>query len=148
LRKNSENRIIVQLLEKNFNKIHFFEVNNYPPFVEGYYKKVLFQIAYKKDNYLILTVSENGGWFLEKLSKILKTETKQEHICTYELNINNSQVRNLKKIVMEWNMIKPEIRIDDLKNGRIYLNQATIRNFQENSFKKDKPNKISYYLNK
>lgn len=148
MRKISENRIIVQLLERNFNEILFLKVNEYPSFIEGYYKKVLFQIAYNRGNSLILTVSENGEELLEKFAKVLKTEIKQEHICTYELYINNPQVKNLKKFVMEWNMVKPKTRIDDLKNGRIYLNQATIRNFQENDFKKDKPNKISYYLNK
>lgn len=148
MRKISENQSVVQLLERNFKGVVFLKKQQYPSFIEGYYEKVLFQIAYKKNKSLILTVSENGEWFLEMLAKALKPEIKKEHICTYKLKINNQEVKNLIKFVMEWELIKPEVRIDDLKNGRIYLNQATIQNFRENHFKKDKPNQISYYLNK
>lgn len=134
MRKISDNVVLIQLLEKKFGKMIILKTQETPtPYIEGVYKNILFQIFYKKNEYLIFTVSDNGQWLLNEFDKVFKNETKHEHICTYELAINNSAVRNETKYVKEWNMLNPKARLNDLKQGNIYLNLATIHNLKENT---------------
>jgi len=147
MRKMSDNSVIVQLLVKNFGNMPFFTIQQYPtPYIEGMYKGILFQVFYKKNEHLIFTVSDKGQWLLEEFGKVFKSEVKQEHICTYELVINNSEVRNTIKYVKEWNMIHPKTRLNDLVKGNIYLNMATVRNLQENKNRKLNQGLITNYL--
>jgi len=140
---------IVQLLKQNFGELLSFspvEENDPKLYIEGLYDGILFEIYYKKNECLILSVSDKGQELLKEFGKVLKSVVKQDHICTYKLVINNFAVKNTIRYVQEWNMICPETRLSDLKQGNKRINGATICNLQENKNRKPNPALITSYL--
>lgn len=95
--------------------------------INGTLDKKTFSITFCKEEYLLVSTSENTKEVLEELLPVLKTAMAgKEPICKYDM------VSKDKKILptIEWDVKDPDARLKEIVNGRAFSDDSTIENLE------------------
>lgn len=96
--------------------------------VAGILKGEKFNITFKKDEYLLLSVTNSGKALLDELMPMLNEVMGGENpIAKYDVQPLGVDEKDSMPTI-EWDIKDPETRINKLVNGRAYLDKSKIHN--------------------
>lgn len=96
--------------------------------VAGILKGEKFNITFKKDEYLLLSVTNSGRALLDELMPVLNEVMGSEYpIAKYDVQALGMDEKDAMPTI-EWDIKDPETRLNKLVNGRAYLDKSKIHN--------------------
>jgi hypothetical protein len=95
--------------------------------VEGKYKGEPFKISFGRNQYLLVSISNNGKHLLEQMQPILSGAMGENPICSYDMQSEGVEEKDAMPTI-EWDIVDPEVRIKEVVNGRAFPNQPILYN--------------------
>lgn len=91
----------------------------------GTYKGKKFNVTFKRNDYLLISIANGSGDLLKEMEPILKDAMGDEPICSYSLQSAGLE-ENEAMPTIEWDVKEPESRIKEVVNGRAFSDGAKL----------------------
>lgn len=93
----------------------------------GTYKGQRFNITFKRNEYLLISIANTGKDLLGEIEPFLKDVMGDQPLCSYSLQ-SAGLAENQAMPTIEWDVQDPESRLKEVVNGRAFSDGAKLHN--------------------